>query len=230
MSEHRGFQEASAAGGGAPGPYAEAGAGDPEGRERFIGLGPLDAPELAAIFAAHADGLVIYGRDGEIRAMNPAARDLFGVSEPPAGSYRELSAGLAPLDAAGAPLDLDQLPSRRAMRGEHVRGFVMAVHTARGRVWYSASAAPLWAADGAIAGAVLSCVDVTHLRRLQEDCDELTRALTHDARTRLNVIQTHAELLAHADAGEETVRRRAAVIESSARRLSALIDALVEGR
>ncbi len=230
MSDGRVVQGANGEGRGAPEPHGERPAGDPGDRERLLAEGPLDAPELAAIFSAHADGLVIYGRDGEIRAMNPAARELFGFSEAPQGSYREVTAALEPLDSDGAPLDPAALPSRRAMRGEHVRGFVMAVHTSRGRVWYSASAAPLWAADGAIAGAVLSCVDITHLRTLQEEREQLIRVLTHDARTRLNVIRTHAELLGHADVGEETVRRRAGIVESSACRLSELIDALVDGR
>lgn len=198
--------------------------------ERRLGRTQLHAPELEAIFSAHADGLVIYGRDGEIRAMNPAGRELFGFGEDSVSGYREMTDALRAIDAQGAPLEFDQLPSRRAMRGELVKGFVMAVHTSRGRVWYSASAAPLWAPDGTIAGAVLSCVDITHPRRLQEEREQLIRALTHDARTRLNVIRTHAELLAIADVTEESARRRAGIIASSACRLAELIDALVEGR
>lgn len=204
------------------------GAGDE--RAHLSARGPLHEPELEAIFAAHADAMVIYDRDGRIRAMNPAAREMFGVGEAPVAEYRDLTRALAPLDARGEPLDLDALPSRRAMRGESVRGFVLAVHTARGRVWYSASAAPLWATDGAIAGAVLSCVDITHLRRLQDEREQLIRALTHDARTRLNVIRTHAELLGRTDVREDAVRRRAGTIGTSACRLAELIDVLVEGR
>jgi PAS domain S-box-containing protein len=185
--------------------------------------------ELEAIFAAHADGLVIYGPDGEIRSMNPAAREMFGASDGSEGEYAELMKALAPLDADGDPLPLDELPSRRAMRGELVHGFVMAVHTAKGLVWYSASAAPLWTADGAIAGAVVSCVDVTHLRRLKEEREKLVRALTHDARTRLNVIQTHGELLGRAAVDAEDARRRGGIIVSSTRRLAGIIDALVDG-
>lgn len=186
--------------------------------------------ELEAIFAAHADGLVIYGPDGEIRSMNPAARALFGVGAGAGSDYAELTRALEPLDADGDPLPLDELPSRRAMRGELVRGFVMAVHTANGLVWYSASAAPLWTADGAIAGAVLSCIDITHLRQLKEEREQVIRALTHDARTRLNVIRAHGELLGRSAAAPEDARRRAGVVVANTRQLAAIIDALVEGR
>jgi len=189
------------------------------------------ATELEAIFSAHADTLVIYGPDGEIRRANPAARELFGVVEgEDPGHYRERLKALAPIDERGEPLDLDQLPSRRALRGETVKGFVVAVHNASGRVWTSASAAPLWAADGSIAGAVVSSVDITHLRRLQEEREQVIRALTHDARTRLNVIRTHGELLGRAAVDEEDARRRAGIIVSNARQLAEIIDALVDGR
>jgi PAS domain S-box-containing protein len=186
--------------------------------------------ELEAIFSAHADGLVLYGPDGEIRSMNPAARELFGIGDDAATDYSELTRTLAPIDAAGDPLPIDELPSRRAMRGELVKGFVMAVHTAAGLVWYSASAAPLWTEDGAIAGAVLSCVDITRLQRLKEEREQVIRALTHDARTRLNVIRTHGEVLGRAPVHPDDVRRRAGVIVSSTGQLADIIDALVDGR
>ncbi len=186
------------------------------------------AIELEAIFRAHADGLVIYGPDGEIRSMNPAAREMFGVREGEPPSYRQAMEPLAPVDATGERLDPAAQPSRRAMRGEGVKGFVMGVQTAKGRVWLSASAAPLRAADGEVVGAVLSCVDVTHLRQLAEERERVIRTLTHDARTRLNVIRTHAELLGRGESTDEDVRRRGGAIAANTCRLADLIDGLVE--
>lgn len=215
-----------------PGP---AGAIDEQGRapederEHLLVRAQHNATELEAIFSAHADGLIIYGPDGQIRAMNPAARELFGIAEGEGTDYRELVKKLVPLDEQGDPLDLDELPSRKAMRAELVKAFVIGVHTSRGRVWYSASAAPLRAADGSIAGAVVSCVDITHLRRLQEEREQVIRTLTHDARTRLNVIQTHGELLAAGAFQEEDARRRARIIVANTRQLAEIIDARVGG-
>jgi PAS domain S-box-containing protein len=201
-----------------------------EERDEIVERAQRQASELEAIFTAHADGLIIFGQDGEIRSMNPAARELFGIGEGPIGEYRELLKALAPADERGEPLDLDEVPSRRAMRGEVVKGSVTAVHTARGLVWYSSSAAPLRAPDGTIAGAVVSCVDITHLHRLQEERERGIRTLTHDARTRLNVIRTHGELLGLAAVNEEEARRRAGIIVSNVRQLADIIDALVHGR
>jgi PAS domain-containing protein len=185
--------------------------------------------ELEAIFSAHADCLIIYGPDGELERMNPAAREMYGVDADGDVDYRELAKGLAMLDETGEPLEYDRLPSRRALRGELVKGDVVAVHTARGRVWYSTSAAPLRAADGSIAGAVVSSVEITHLRELQEQREQIIRALTHDARTRLNVIRTHGELLGLAAVDEAKARRRAEIIVSNVRKLADIIDALVSG-
>ena len=204
------------------------GSEDADDRDVLLARAQRQALELEAILSAHADGLVIYGPDGEIRSMNPAAREMFGVGHGAEADYRDAVKALAPLDASGDRLDLDELPSRRAMRGEHVKAFVMAVQTAKGLVWLSASAAPLRAGDGAIVGAVLSCIDVTHVRRLSDERGRVIRALTHDARTRLNVIRTHAELLGRGDFSGDDARRRGGIIASNACRLAELIDALVE--
>lgn len=195
-------------------------------RARLLEEARRHAAEVEAILAAHADALVIYGPDGEIRMTNPAARELFGAPDGAAG-YRQVTLGLAPVDARGEPLDVERLPSRRAMRGEAVRGELVGVHV-RGRLtWYSSSATPLRSAEGVVMGAVLSLVDVTHVRRLQEERELMIRALTHDARTRLNVIQSHGELLGRA--GTEDARRRGGIIVTSSRRLAETIDALVVG-
>jgi signal transduction histidine kinase len=185
---------------------------------------------LEAVFAAHAEGLTIHAADGEVIRLNPAARELYDVA---AGngreSYRERMAALAPIDASGAPLRFEDLPTRRALRGELVRGFVLALHNTRGRVWVSVSVAPLRGPDGVVVGAVGTSVDITPLRRLEEERERVIRALTHEARSVLQVIRTQGELLGSAPL-EEQARRRAESIVSSARKVAGIIDALVGGR
>lgn len=202
-----------------------------EERERLLARAQRYAAEVEAILATHVDGLVIYGEDGEIRSMNPAARQLFGVPEgEPIPPYAELVRRIRPLDARGDPVDLRRFPSRRAARGEHVARAVTVVQAQRGPVWLSTSAAPLRGPDGAVVGAVVSVVDITHLHQLQEEREQTIRTLTHEARTRLNVIQTHGELLERAEVTEATARRRAGLIVSNARQLAHMIDTLVDGR
>ena len=200
-----------------------------EEREGVLARAQRHATEVEAIFSAHADGLVIYGPDGKIRSMNPAAREMFGLGEGDPADYRDVVRRLEPVDEFGDPIEADLMPSRRAMRGELVRGVVVGVHTRRGLAWHSASAAPLRSPDGAVAGAVLSLVDVTHLRRLKEERELVIRALTHDARTRLNVIRTHGEILGRAEVTDSDARRRGGIIVSSSQLLARTIDALVEG-
>jgi PAS domain S-box-containing protein len=200
-------------------------------RERLLASAQRHAAEVEAILSTHADGLVIYGADGEIRSMNPASRRLFGVPEgEPIPEYGELMKRLRPLDVRGTPVDLTQFPSRRAARGEHVERAVTVVQTPGGPVSLSTSAAPLKGPDGATVGAVVSFVDITHVRRLQEEREQTIRTLTHEARTRLNVIQTHGEMLGRAEVTEAIAQHRAALIVSNAHRLAEMIDTLVDGR
>lgn len=205
-----------------------------EERERLLARAQRHAAEVEAILSTHAAGLVglvIYGSDGEIRSMNLAARRGFGVPErDPTPHYREIMRSLRTVDAQGHPLEPEQVPSRRALRGESVQGVLVEVCTPNGRGWSSVSAAPLRTADGTIEGAILTFVDVTHLRELQDEREQTIRTLTHDARTRLNVIQTHGELLGRANVTEAIARRRAELIVSNAQRLSEMIDTLVGGR
>lgn len=200
-----------------------------EERERILARAQRHATEVEAILEAHADGLVIYGADGRIRSMNPAAREMFGLRDGDPSDFQDVVRRLEPVDERGEPIGADLMPSRRAMRGELVRGMVVGVHTRCGLAWHSASAAPLRSRDGTVSGAVLSLVDVTHLRRLKEERELVIRALTHDARTRLNVIRTHGEILGRAEITEGDARRRGGIIVSSSQRLARTIDALVEG-
>jgi signal transduction histidine kinase len=67
------------------------------------------------------------------------------------------------------------------------------------------------------------------LRRLQEARDDFIRALSHDVRTPLSTIATHAELLRRgAAAGDPEVVRRAVAIGTSASRIAAMVGDLVE--
>ncbi len=201
-------------------------------RERLLARAQREMETILSTYAAGLVGLVIFGSDGEIRSVNSAARRGLGLPEgEPTPDFREIMRRLETADVQGDPLAPEQVPSRRALRGECVQGVLVEVCTPNGRGWQSVSAAPLRTADGTIEGAILSCVDVTHLRELQDEREQTIRTLTHDARTRLNVIQTHGELLGSANVTDDTVvRRRAELIVSNARRLSEMIDTLVGGR
>lgn len=190
------------------------------------------AAELDTVFDSIADGLILYDPSGDVARMNAAAIRLLGY-EPPERRLHlsDRVARLAMSDARGAPIPHEDTPMARALRGEVVRGMEMRFARRDGRVrpfWAQASAAPILGPEGEVTGAVLTLADITPLRELQEQREDLLRAISHDLRTPLTVISAQAQLLARRPDGREGVLRRAERINTSADRMAAMIEDLVE--
>jgi signal transduction histidine kinase len=151
--------------------------------------------------------------DGHSMHLNPAAALMFGV---PVGE------NVAPHTAAGARLRRSllgrtgpktALPINRALAGEEVSGEELELALAGGkRLVILSSAAPVYGADGAVAGAVWAFADVTPLKRLQRELDLRRReaeeasvrktrflaSVSHDIRTPVNAINLMAEVIRRA--------------------------------
>ena len=182
---------------------------------------------LESMFSSMADALVLFDRSGRATRMNPTARAMLGV-----GEGQELHADLAPvraLDADGQVVPADRLPSALALQGHSTRGQALCFDAPDGRkLWVVAGAAPVRAPDGVLVGAVLSLGDVTTLRRQHEEREDLSRMISHDLRTPLNVILAHAKLLGRRVEGPEATRARAEAIATSAQRMATMLNDLVE--
>src|SRR5512145_581520 len=194
-------------------------------RQRYATQPERHAAELVAVIDAIADGIVIFGPRGEVRSMNEAAcRYVAGEAAPghapPAGPHF--------VDAEGAPLSLERSPVGRALAGEIVRGLHLRTEEpATGlRGWVSASAAPIRGPDGAIEGAVLTFSDETGVYRLQEERDDLLRAITHDLRTPLNAIYMQAHAVERGIGGGEHAADRGRSIVKSCERMSEMLQDL----
>ncbi|MCL5025846.1 MAG: PAS domain S-box protein [Chloroflexi bacterium] len=191
------------------------------------------ASELDFTLASIADGLLIYNATGEIIRMNAAAENTLGYSQ--ADLEKPVLERLATLHAEtpdGTPLQEDELPPLRALRGETVRGLVLVIHPPSGRkVWVSLSAAPIRTPNGRILGAVLIFTDITALHDLQEEQEEYISLISHDLRTPLTSLQGHAQLLqrmlSKSDADDRELRSVEAIIRG-ARRMNAMIQDLVD--
>ena len=124
--------------------------------------------ELTATMDAVPAGIVAYSPSGSATRMNPAAARMTGCTladhELP---MAELFARLRWATADGTPMPLEDFPPARALRGERAGSVVMAFRRDGQKVWIYAGAEPVRAADGAILGAVFSCVDISELRALQ---------------------------------------------------------------
>ncbi len=186
--------------------------------------------ELDATINAIAEAVVIYGRRGEILRMNPVAKEFlhYGAEEGERPLYERL-ARLRVSHPNGSPYPLRETFDK-VFRGETVRGELLIFHAPDGRQqWISASAAPVYAADGRLIGAVGTAADVSRVRQLQEEREVYLHTISHDLRTPLTVIEGHAQLLQSRrndpdfDAGESID-----AILKGAQGMTDMIDTLVD--
>jgi len=225
-------------------------------REHLLALAESRAAELDSIISAVAAGLIIYGPQGEILRMNQEAERILGYGpQERARPIRErLAAGIFET-VDGSPFPVDESPSMRALRGETVSGIAMVVHRPhQKRLWVSATAAPIRAADGRILGAVLTATDVTVLHDLQEQTarlleaehrareqaeaavrarDEFLSAAAHELKTPITTLHGYAELVARrlekeGFADPQQIRRGIQVIDRQADRLARLVAQLID--
>jgi PAS domain S-box-containing protein len=157
----------------------------------------LQAAQLAAIFEAIADGLVVVDAEGHLVRENAAQQRLEGrdtVRDAAAPDFAQLSLPerlvlFAARDAHGRPLGLDEGPLPRALRGEIVSGaetMDIRSRTLGGReIELSVSAAPLWDREGHLTGAVGIFRDQTVQNQLErkraEQAEQLDRLFEGNA-------------------------------------------------
>jgi PAS domain S-box-containing protein len=185
---------------------------------------------LESIFTSMADGVVLFATDGRITRMNPTAAQMLGFGDEEARmTSAERMSRVRLLDVDGKAVPFERLPVVLALRGEPVRGQTYCLDLPDGRkVWTVCGAAPIRAPDGAVAGAVLTLGDVTRLREVHEQREDLSRMISHDLRTPLGVILAQAKLIGRRSEGPEAVRSRADAIVTSAQRMTAMLNDLVE--
>jgi PAS domain S-box-containing protein len=185
---------------------------------------------LESIFASMADALVLFSGDGRITRMNPTARDMLRYSDEACAQPIEVRlASQRFVDEQGREIPRQRLPVVAALRGVVTKGMPIGVHFADGRtLWATAGAAPILAPDHSIVGAVLSLADVTRLRDLQEQREDLSRMIAHDLRTPLGTILAQAKLIGRRAEPSDAFRSRVDAIVKSAQRMAGMLNDLVE--
>ena len=191
------------------------------------------AAELHATINAISDGLIIVGRQGEITHLNQAAEHILGVvpawAELPPDERLKVVTVEAP---SGAPLPLGEFPRDRALHGEQVLFYRLAIRRPDGqRCQLLVSAGPIRNERGDILGAVINFADITPIIELQEQRDDILRAVSHDLRNPLAGIQGHAQLLQRLlqqGAPPEPMRQNVESILTGARQMNTMIADLVD--
>lgn len=189
--------------------------------------------EMDSTLASIADGVMVLGPKGEIVRMNDTAKRIFGVSAEERQLTLEQQIVRVQLETAeGEPIPLEEMPMCRAFRGETVTGIQVVIHTEPSRaIWLSISAAPIRAEDGSLLGAVVTLSDVTGLHELQEQREDMLRAVSHDLRSPLTAIYGQAQIaqqLLQKPGNEQLAQRSIQTILAGSRRMNAMIQDLVD--
>lgn len=193
------------------------------------------AAEMSAVLDSMAEGVIVTDGDGRVLRVNRAAASLLDVSPEEIERFvRER--GAIPSDRFttmdGRPVVLEDTPAYRARRGEVVRGII---YRARRRepdalpTLISVSAAPIVNPSGQRLGAVVTATDVTRIHELQEEREDLLRAVSHDVRTPLQSVLLRASVLSkHACADSEEVQTASRSILDNVRRMNVAIEEVLE--
>ncbi|MCL4465149.1 MAG: PAS domain-containing sensor histidine kinase, partial [Chloroflexi bacterium] len=129
----------------------------------------------------------------------------------------------------GKPFPTAEDPTLRALRGEKVSGVIAAIHPSPDRtVWVSISAAPIRASDGTLLGAVSIFTDITKQQNLQGWLQDIIRTVSHDLRNPLGIILGQAQLAQRNAERADIVRESTDAVITSARRMNAMIEDLVD--
>ena len=127
-------------------------------------------------------GLIITDAQGRCVAINSAARRILGLDSRTAiGLSASPLRGFRPRTPEGVPYSREALPVRRVLRqGETIAGEQLICAKRGGRdVPLLLNAAPLRDAGGQITGGVLAFQDISEIRHMQRQKDELLATVNH---------------------------------------------------
>ena len=186
---------------------------------------------LHAVFAALSDGVVVFGPDGAVADLNPAAERMMGVPRASALNRRYSPSLWRCCREDGTVVEADEFPSAVTLAsGERQRKTVVRLTRRDGtESWLSLNTEPLPGKGDAPAGVIMSLSDITALVRAEaalrageqfqrnliasteaqlaqaqklEAIGQLTGGLAHDYNNMLGIVIGSLDLLAPGVSGE----------------------------
>lgn len=189
--------------------------------------------ELDAIITQSADGIAIHGPSGELQRLNPAGIRIMGRPTVRLGlSLAEQAAWFKIRNAAGDPIDPNDLPVAAALRGETRVGQELRIETDAGQDRFVAfSASPLYDAHGHIYGAVSTFRDMTGAHEAQQEKDNFISIVSHELKTPITSIKGYAQMLlrrAEEAGSDERDLKGLRIINDEVERMVDLINQLLD--
>jgi PAS domain S-box-containing protein len=171
--------------------------------------------------------VIVYGTNGEVLLANQARKGFAGAD---VTTLALAIARTAPAREDGTPMQRDELPALRALRGEFVRGERLRLRAADGHTEVLlVNASPLKDSAGHIVASVVVFHDITDISDLERGRRELFSMANHDLRTPLSVILGLVQLARRALSRDpDRVAAALADIERQSRRMLRLIQDLLD--
>lgn len=210
--------------------------------------------QLEIILENMNDGLIITDSKANILMMNAAARAYY--KEP--DDMKELSTCFDKAmvtDMDGNPVPIESMPTHRALRGEKVKNFRVAINGWTGRKFFEYNSSPLYDQNGSIIMTISCCRDVTDqvereemvkahqeelfkaelskneaLRKAMELKDEFLSLISHEFKTPISVIIAAIQAMEALCGGQFDERAKAYIrrIRQNAYRQLRLVNNLLE--
>jgi signal transduction histidine kinase len=178
------------------------------------------------VFDAVDVGLMLLDRDGRRVGMNRRYEECVSLSL--ADTSLPWPGDTFAADGS-TRLRPDEVPSARAARGEEFDDYrIWAGADPRTRRCLSVSARRATGADGEPVGAALACTDITDLMRALEVKEEFVATVSHELRTPLTSIAGYVSILLEDDELEAAVERKLRIVDRNTKRLTALVEALLQ--
>jgi diguanylate cyclase (GGDEF)-like protein/PAS domain S-box-containing protein len=141
--------------------------------------------EIKAVFNAAAAGIIVLDRKGIVRRANMAAERIFDLPNDEIVGRANTDPRWGMMREDGTPLSFSETPSQDAIQTRSaITDVVVGLHRPDGSlVWLASNARPMLdPTDGAIGGAVVSFIDITERKSLE---DRLRHESLHDPLTGL---------------------------------------------
>ncbi len=176
-----------------------------------------DARErLEAVISAVEEGFLVVGPDRRVLFANPRLATLFDIPAPVMG-------GRPLLEIVREKPVVEAILS--ALEGQPATGEVETAAANSRRLRYRAAPVPVRAGSD---GAVAVFRDVTEIRRAETARRDFLANASHELKTPLASVRGYAELLIDRDVNDPSIKRSIEAILSNAKRLTALVEDLLE--
>ncbi|NDJ76185.1 MAG: PAS domain-containing protein [Chloroflexi bacterium] len=135
---------------------------------------------LAAILASTPDPVLVVDREQCLQLVNPAAQEMFGISDD---------------DAIGQQIEqVVSIPEILDLLQEDEQPNIMDYTAANGRT-YSPSVSEIRTESGEMTGWVLVLRDISHFKRLNDNMSDFLSTVSHDMRSPLTFMKGYLDML-----------------------------------